>query len=118
MWVALVFLTLSIGRSQSLQYDMAEFNHYYRDGKLCFNQVVLYNWSHEHKRWHVEAWWLIEDEYNLREMPSKVGGRWVMQHDGWVIYAKRYRETWTTVDPERENKAIYEEKYRVGLPPR
>jgi hypothetical protein len=43
------------------------------------------------------------------------GPRWVVIVKGKRVYAKLYRETWTTHDPERDNKKVFDEKFRRGL---
>jgi hypothetical protein len=120
--VILLLIALTAGRpghqDHSQTFDMAEYNHLYEGEELKFSQVVLYSWNPQYVRWHVEAWYIVDKENAIREAPSKVGNRWVMYKGKTKIYAKRYRETWTVSDPERDNKILFNEKFRVGLLPR
>ena len=101
--------------------DLIELNHFYDD--LCrpaYDQVILYEWSPDHRRFDVIAWALID---NLEKAPHQLAGsgqwevRWYdVDHKVFrVVGARLYRETWSQVDPERENKKLMPEKHRVGL---
>jgi hypothetical protein len=59
----------------------------------------------------VEWWCIVEDGH----APMRSGPRWVVIVKGKRVYAKLYRETWTTHDPERDNKKVFDEKFRRGL---
>lgn len=70
----------------------------------------------------MEYWRLVDDSNPAPYTPMKIGDRWVvvLVIDGKArrIYAKSFEETWTNYDPERENKNVFDEKYRRGLPAR
>lgn len=60
--------------------DLIELNHFVDDeGREVFRQVIFYDWSDEHHRFHVRAWRLIKQDSQL---PNR---RWNPQ---------RYQCTW------------------------
>ncbi len=102
--------------------DLIELNHFYDDlGRHAFDQVIFYEWSPDFRRFHVIAWSLVEGD--LQRLPSRVPGsddtrvQW-FDRDARVnrqVQAKLYRETWSQQDPERANKRLIDEKYRLSL---
>lgn len=102
--------------------DLIELNHFYDDlGRHAFDQVIFYEWSPDFRRFHVIAWSLVEGD--LHRMPSRVPGsedtrvQW-FDRDAKVnrqVQSKLFRETWSQHDPERANKRLIEEKYRLSL---
>jgi hypothetical protein len=102
--------------------DLIELNHFYDDlGRHAYDQVIFYEWSPDYRRFHVIAWSLIEGD--LQRMPAKVPGsdeyavHW-FDRDAKIkreVRSKLYRETWSQVDPERANKKLIDEKYRLSL---
>lgn len=102
--------------------DLIELNHFYDDlGRHAYDQVIFYEWSPDYTRFHVIAWCLIEKDHGRR--PSRDPGRgdyfarWYDREAKTyrVVRSKLFRETWSEVDPERANKQLLEEKYRVSL---
>ena len=102
--------------------DLIELNHFYDDlGRHAYDQVIFYEWSSEHCRYHVIAWCLVEDD--TARLPVQLpGGRdtLVRWYDRDVkrfreVRSELYRETWTQTDPERENKKVLDEKDRISL---
>lgn len=101
--------------------DLIELNHFVdEDGREVFRQVVFYDWSKTHRRFHVRAWHLIKRESQLptrRWKPSHYQCSW---HDEGLlrqVWAKSFRETWTQKDPERVNRGFLPEDQRVPLFP-
>ena len=120
----LLMATGSSGGSTVLResVDLIELNHFYDDlGRHAYDQVIFYEWSAEYCRYHVIAWCLVEDD--ISRLPVQLpGGRDTMVR--WYdrdarrhreIRSNMFRETWTQTDPERENKKLLEEKYRISL---
>jgi hypothetical protein len=107
----LLLLTL---RSLGPQYDLVELNHYRSVHSAHFDQLIFYTWDAQYRRHNVEHWVIVEDGHT----PMRSGPRWVVVIKGQRVYAKLYRETWTTHDPERENKKVFDESLRRGLAPR
>ncbi len=103
---------------------LIEFNHHYDNlGRHSYDQVIFYEWCAEYKRFHVIAWCLIEK--NDQRVPQQLPGskdyivRW-QDRDCRVtreVRAPLFRETWSKVDPERANKRLLDEKYRLSLTP-
>ncbi len=101
------------------QVDLIELNHFVDDqGREVFRQVIFYDWSSEHHRFHVRAWRLIKSDAQLPERrwnPQSYQCTW---HDEGLIrqvWAPQMRETWSQRDPERVNRAILPEDQRKPL---
>ena len=99
--------------------DMIELNHFVdEDGREVFRQVIFYDWSDSHHRFHVRAWRLIKNESQIPERrwnPKRFQCTW--HDDGLLrqVWAPQLRETWTQEDPERVNRALLPEDQRVPL---
>lgn len=101
------------------QVDLIELNHFVdEDGREVFRQVIFYDWSKTHRRFHVRAWRLIKHESQLpqrRWNPSHYQCTW---HDDGVlrqVWSSSMRETWTQKDPERVNRGLLPEDQRLPL---
>lgn len=99
--------------------DLIELNHFVdEDGREVFRQVIFYDWSKTHRRFHVRAWRLIKRENQLpqrRWNPSHYQCSW---HDDGIlrqVWSSSMRETWTQQDPERVNRGLLPEDQRVPL---
>ena len=102
--------------------DLIELNHYYDDlGRHAYDQIIFYEWSSEYRRFHVIAWCLVEED--LMRLPTRdharkaYSVRWQDRDSKKMrtVWSKHYRETWTQSDPERDNKKLMDEKYRISL---
>lgn len=102
--------------------DLIELNHFYDSlGRHSYDQVIFYEWSEEYTRYHVIAWCLIEDDPTRLPFRAPVCNDYVVR---WYdreakshreVKSKLYRESWTHSDPERQNRKLLEEKYRLQL---
>jgi hypothetical protein len=102
--------------------DMIELNHRYDDaGKHCYDQYLFWEWSVDYKRYHIVAWTLDEQKSSAPRILSKNDNRYTLTfYDRGIsknrkVIANVFRETETQYDPERENKNVFDEKYRRGL---
>jgi hypothetical protein len=112
-----------ISRNETeLSVDLIELNHHYdKCGKKSYDQVIFYEWSAQYRRFHVIAWCLIEEDDP--RLPVRMPGsdhyvvRWPQRECGSTrkVTSPLFRETWSKVDPERENKKLLDEKYRLSL---
>lgn len=101
------------------QVDLVEVNHMYDDqGRLVFDQIIYYDWYRLDNRYHVRDWRLIKSP---SQIPSKVHGAGYYQsvwRDGDTIRqirTKIVRETWTTFDPEIEERSLCPKEHRKLL---
>ena len=102
--------------------DLIELNHFVdEEGREVFRQVIFYDWSKAHKRYHVRAWRLIKKPSQLPQQrwdPKIYQCTW---HDDDVVrqvWSESMRETWTQKDPERANRKLLPEDQRVPLWPK
>lgn len=118
-WILLVLVLIGGGRNENIEtVDLIEFNTYLRhDGSIHFEQVILWDWSPDYRRYQVVAWVFVNRLYCG---PVKIGP-WY--HICWLdesskvyrIRAGAYRETKTHVDPERENIKLWPSESRRKL---
>ena len=99
--------------------DMIELNHFVdEEGREVFRQVIFYDWSDAHQRFHVRAWRLVKKPAQLPQRrwdPAMFQCTW---HDEGLlrqVWAPTMRETWTQRDPERVNREFLPENQRVPL---
>ncbi len=99
--------------------DMIELNHFVdEDGREVFRQVIFYDWSKPHRRFHVRAWRLIKHESQIpqrRWNPLMYQCTWPDEGVLRQVRAPNLRETWTQKDPERINRRLLPEDQRVPL---
>ncbi|TWU54410.1 hypothetical protein Poly51_31290 [Rubripirellula tenax] len=99
--------------------DLIELNHFVDDeGREVFRQLVFYDWSKSHRRFHVRAWRLIKHENQLPSRHWNPDRYQCMWHDAGLlrqVSAAQMRETWTQEDPERVNRKFLPEDQRLPL---
>lgn len=99
--------------------DMIELNHFVDDdGREVFRQVIFYDWSKVHRRFHVRAWRLIKHDSQVPQRRWKPPIYQCTWHDDGLlrqVWAPQLRETWTQQDPERVNRALLPEDQRIPL---
>ena len=82
-----------------------------------YEQVIFWDWNSEYRRFEVVGWRLLGPT-TLSEYPVRVGRTWQCSwynHDKREevrVIAKLFMHTVATVDPERQNKRVLDEKYR------
>ncbi len=119
--IALVLFSSGAGRREVFtNCDMIELNHFHdsESGSHAYDQYIFYEWSPDYRRHDVVAWCLVDDT-----VPINRNGAWIIlwrdRDFGGLVRIMRtqvFKETWTDKDPERINKKLLDEKYRVRLP--
>jgi hypothetical protein len=104
--------------------DLIELNHFYdRQGRHIYDQVIFYERLAGNGEYRVRAWCLVEDRESLNRRPQWIASNDMYQVD-WLdsdhgvlrtIRSRLYRESWSHVDPERQDKKHLEERYRLAL---
>lgn len=99
--------------------DLIELNHFIDDeGREVFRQVIFYDWSRQHHRFHVRGWRLIKDDTQLplrRWNPAQYQCSWHDEGRMRQVWAPHLRETWSQRDPERVNRDWLPEDQRLPL---
>ncbi len=99
--------------------DLIELNHFVdNEGREVFRQLIFYDWSETHHRYHVRAWRLVKDASQLPQRhwsPAIYQSTWHDDHQLRQVWSPTYRETWSQKDPERANREILPEDQRVPL---
>lgn len=119
----LILILLSIVKADLDQFehiDLVELNHFHDClGRNVYDQVIFYEWSPEHSRYHVRSWAICEGDKIPRRNYSD--GTWRVTYTDRdskadrVIVSQHFRESATQVDPERANKKVLDERLRHGL---
>jgi len=120
-----VLILLSIVKAdfnQAVEHvDLVELNHFHDClGRHVYDQVIFYEWSHEVAKYHVRSWILVDD---AKRIPRRnySDNTWRVQYPDMEqklersITSQHFRESWSQVDPERENKKILDERLRHKL---
>jgi hypothetical protein len=104
--------------------DMIELNHFFdRNGRHIYDQIIFYERVSASGQFRVRAWCLVEDRESLNRRPQWNATN-NMYHVDWLdsdqsilrsIRSRLYRESWSQVDPERRDKKVLEERYRLSL---
>lgn len=114
-----------VNRGQVEEYvDLIELNHFYdSQGRHVYDQVIFYEEDPGTLRRQVRAWCLVEDRDTRNRRPVKNVETSLYQVD-WFdndqrlvrkITSRSFSETWSQIDPERANKKVLLEKYRIAL---
>jgi len=101
--------------------DLIELNHYYDAcGENSYHQIILWEWSPDYRRFHVVTWLLVDDD--LKNYPTRLNNGsykvtwWNSDKNCYQeVTSSLYRETFSTHDPEKENKLLFDEKFRRQL---
>ncbi len=98
--------------------DLIEVNsHISENGRHMYDQIIFWEWSPELKRMIVCSWCLVGDD---KSYPVKIGNRYkytrrLSRNRSIIIYTDMSISTSSKLDPERDNKNIFPEKYRRDL---
>lgn len=108
---------ISAGSVPSQQVDLIELNHFKSADGFCeFTQLIFWEWSPDYRRYHVMGWRLGDD---LSRRVTCKRGEWtckvVVNGCTYIVRSGGFRETFTTVDPERRNLAIFPMDMRSGM---
>lgn len=124
-WLAMLLVAVAPGNDRNAagaikqRVDLIELNHFVdEDGREVFQQVIFYDWSPRHRRFHVRAWRLIKHDSQVPTRHWDPPRYQCMWHDEGVlrqVWAPQMRETWSQQDPERVNRALLPEDQRVPL---
>lgn len=108
-------LAVSQPLPKPIKVDAVELNHFHdKRGEHVFSQFVFKRWGNwtDGKRYHVSEWLLLKNKY----AHIKRGNRHTILyfHDGQEVLVETpvYRETWTTFDPELQDKNLLPEDRR------
>ena len=122
--VVILSIPLQLANTVAEYVDCIELNHFYDQGwKLVYDQVIFYELAPETGRFQVMAWCLVEDREVLNRRPVKNEATGLYTVDWYdndqrlsrKITSRLYRESWTQIDPERENKKVHDERLRITM---
>ena len=99
--------------------DLIEVNHFYDDqGRLVFDQLLFYDWSHDDGRYQLRAWRMVKNNAQLPQRNWQSGGYSAIWQDGDVlrkISAPTTPESWTQYDPELTEREFLPKERRREL---
>ena len=99
--------------------DLIEVNHFYDDqGRLVFDQLLFYDWSHDDARYQLRAWRMVKNSSQLPQRNWQSGGYSSVWQDGEVlrkVVSPTTRESWTQYDPELTEREFLPKERRKEL---
>lgn len=121
----LVFCLYGIGLDSRIideEVSLIEYNHVYnKNNSHCFDQVIFYHYHAETGKFHVRGFFLIRaDRSNKPPLSDRRGWyhvEYIDESQGVLrkIKSKLYKESWSTSDPEQEDKLYLRDEYRYHL---
>lgn len=119
--IALLSIPLRVTTHEHV--DAIELNHFFDQcGHLVYDQIIFYEQNPANGRFQVRAWCLVDDRETLNRRPVKNdNGLYecfaVDSNERLTrrIVSRVFRESWTQVDPEREDKKRHPENMRIEL---
>jgi len=106
--VMIAMLASGAGTEPVKSIDMVEVNHFYDHSGHRFDQVILWQWSHDYGRYDVVYWWLVNNDGDLPD-------GCLVRRDGHRYRAGFKRESWTLCDPESQNGKLFPSSLRLGF---
>lgn len=88
--------------SRVYEVDLIEVNHHFgTTGKNLYNQIILWDFDGEY---YVREYRLIR---NPLDYPHFSNGKWwILSNRRISVYSTHYRETFSLIDPEVENRKL------------
>jgi hypothetical protein len=127
MMIAFILSTILSTQTQhtvSDRVDLIELNHYHNEqGQHAFSQVIFWHRAPETGWMQVRAWCMVDDQNVCTRRPHRdyeTGLYRVEWNDTEKkvqrkITSQSFRESWSQLDPERENKKRLEDRDRLRL---
>jgi hypothetical protein len=100
--------------------DIIELNHIRdQNGTEFLDQFIFWRWDEPLQEYHVRAWTVADEtkqpECNYHNHSWSVRFWDVAEQKTRLVTANNFRESLTTEDPERKNRKILDERFRVAL---
>jgi hypothetical protein len=119
----IALLSVPIAFSTHEHVDAIELNHSFdARGRLIYDQLIFWERTPTTGRFQVRAWCLVDDREGMNRRP--------LRNDNGLyecdvvdtserltrrIVSRLFRESWTHIDPEREDKRLHPESLRIEL---
>jgi hypothetical protein len=99
--------------------DLTEVNSFYDDmGRLVFDQLLFFDWSHESGRYQLRAWRMVKNQSQLptfSEARQRYECRWMDGDLERVVSSKAVRRSFTQFDPELTEREFLAKEQRREL---
>lgn len=123
MILLIALLSIPLNLTTHEHVDAIELNHFFdQRGHLVYDQVVFFERTPTTGRFQVRAWCLVDDREALNRRPEKNDNGlyecfMVDSNERLTrrIVSRVFRESWTQIDPEREDKKRHAESLRIEL---
>lgn len=111
-WPTLALMLVILGSGPKVdRRDMVEVNHVCDcDGHIKFTQIIAWEWLPDYAVYRAQDWRIIDGWHDT----SGVISAW---KDGtlWRVRAKLFRETWTDIDVEMQDRKFFPEQKRAKV---
>jgi hypothetical protein len=117
-WVVaalLLCLAVAIGPREDVAYcDLVEVNHYYKEGRLQFTQLIFYDWNARYRRFDAlridpaSMYIIVQEDQFLQRLPKQIGDSYhtKLPGDRHAVVARMHIETRTTYDREAAKRDL------------
>jgi len=113
-----LLLVLSNPFTRSEHADLLELNHHYdRRGCHVYDQLIVWTRNPVNGRFEVRAWTLCDTQgkYPVRSAAGVYRVTWIDSGKPREVMSRQYRESWTQMDPEREDQKRVHPDDRIRL---
>lgn len=123
MILLIALLSVPLNLTTHEHVDAIELNHSFdARGHLVYDQVILFERTPTTGRFQVRAWYLADDRETLNRRPllnnNGLYECFVVDSNERLtrrIVSRVFRESWSQIDPEREDKKRHPESLRIEL---
>jgi hypothetical protein len=99
--------------------DLIEANSFYDDmGRLVFDQLLFFDWSHNDGRYQLRAWRMVKNQSQFptfSEARQRYECRWMDGDLERVVSSKAVRRSFTQFDPELTERSHLAKEQRREL---
>jgi hypothetical protein len=116
--IFLILASLTQPFTRSEQADLLELNHHYDlQGCHVYDQLIVWRQNPSTLRFEVRSWTLCDTQgkYPVRSASGVYRVTWLDSGTPREVVSRRFRESWTQVDPEREDQRRLHVDDRIRL---
>ena len=101
----LLIAKVGSGNQTGINYvDLLELNHV----KDQYTQILMWDWDHQYRRHNCQGFVLVEmDQCPVRKVGAYYEVDVSRRGKRLVLRSRAFFETWTQLDPERENQKVW-----------
>jgi hypothetical protein len=116
MWILLLVIGSFSYTEESC--DKIELNHFHDiKGDPVYDQLIFYEYYHPDNQYYVRGWTLLDSKDKTKRFIKNYKAdlytlTWDTGDGHRKISSNKFVESWTQIDPERQNKKLLDERLR------